>query len=870
MSNAAPNGGLKTDSQNVSRATALICGSGVTEVRALEATINGDRWPKTYTGYFDDPEKLAQAVSTIRSAKGIYFIPNALNPALLSRAANRLVKASKGSATQDLDIVRRRWLPIDCDAQRPAGISSTHEEHEQAIQRCRTIYQSLKAQGWPDPISADSGNGAHLLYRVDLPSADDGLVERCLKSLALQFDDDKVHVDISVHNPARIWKLYGTPACKGDSTSERPHRMSKILSQPETIEVVPAELLGALAKNSPSPQLQTPGPSRNGQGFDIEGFIQRHGLDVSEPHHRGDMTVWEFNSSPLCDHEGDGPHLIQFANGALYAGCHHNSCSWGWADLRAKFEPKNSNRADTNSVNCGNNELCQRQRDEESKTKRLLVEPYKPFPVHTLPGLVGDYVQAASKAIGCDASFIALPTLACLARAIGNKRVIRLKRSWIEPPIIWAAIIGKSGTHKTPALQAAMRFLDRRQAESIAKHGEDLLSYELEIAKYEKEYAAWKRSKSDEQPPWKPEQPACNRFTTSDCTIEALACLLSSQFDGLLVIRDELAGWFGGIAEYKGGKGSDLGHWLACWSAQPLTVDRKTGAKKMIHVPAAAVSLVGGIQPGVLRAAIGREHMQDGLCARLLLAMPPPKPVVWTDVTVDQQAESSMNDLFDRLLSLEPAANEHGDPEPFPLDLTPEAKAVWVEYFNRHRAELVDLDDDLAAAWSKLEAYTARFALIFQLCAWADGDASAGNAIDEVSMLKAIELSDWFGGEAKRVYGMFVEDAEDLEQRELIELIQRKGGRVTPRDLMRSSTRFKRAAEAEAALDLLVKAGYGKWQSVAHQGPGRPAREFVLSTVDTVDTDTNRANPEGNGNCVNVNAGNTPPIHPNGRQQLDT
>ena len=78
--------------------------------------------------------------------------------------------------------------------------------------------------------------------------------------------------------------------------------------------------------------------------------------------------------------------------------------------------------------------------------------------------------------------------------------------------------------------------------------------------------------------------------------------------------RDELAGWLGGIAEYKGGKGSDLGHWLACWSAVPLTVDRKTGAVKMLHVPRAAVSIVGGIQPGVLRAAIGREHLQDGLC----------------------------------------------------------------------------------------------------------------------------------------------------------------------------------------------------------------------------------------------------------------
>ena len=63
-------------------------------------------------------------------------------------------------------------------------------------------------------------------------------------------------------------------------------------------------------------------------------------------------------------------------------------------------------------------------------------EKCEPFPVHVLPSPVGDYVHAASKAIGCDPSFIALPVLAGLSRAIGNGRVIRLKRTWTEPAII--------------------------------------------------------------------------------------------------------------------------------------------------------------------------------------------------------------------------------------------------------------------------------------------------------------------------------------------------------------------------------------------------------------------------------------------------
>jgi hypothetical protein len=460
------------------------------------------------------------------------------------------------------------------------------------------------------------------------------------------------------------------------------------------------------------------------------------------------------------------------------------------------------------------------------------IESYKPFPIGVLPIIVADYVRAASCAIGCDPSFIALPLMACLARAIGNKRAIRLKRTWTEPAIIWAAIIGKSGTHKSPALTAATSFLNRHQAKSIAAFDEAVARYDQDKALYDRDYAAWKRSKSTEPPPWQPEVPVCQRFVTTDCTIEALAFLLHSQFDGVLVPRDELAGWLGGIAEYKGGKGSDLGHWLASWSASPLTVDRKTGAIKMIHVPRAAVSIVGGIQPGVLRKAIGQEHMQDGLCARLLLAMPDPKPVRWTDAIVDPPTEAAMGNVFERLLSLDPAGDEDGKPCPMPMPLTDTAKPVWVEYFNRHRAELTDLDDDLAAAWSKLEAYTARFALIFQLCAWAAGEQGASDqVIDEAAMRSAILLSDWFGGEARRVYGLFAESNVDREQRELVEWIRRKGGRVTAREAQQGHRRFKTADEAEAALTELFEAGFGQWSLTPTAT--KPRREFILSTPST-------------------------------------
>src|SRR5690606_11804818 len=160
--------------------------------------------------------------------KGIYIIPNPISPPLLARAQNRIRDIRKEALTGDGDIIRRTWLLIDLDPGRPAGISSSEVEHRAAIEKAEQIRHDLHGQRCSEPMLADSGNGAHLLYRIDLPTDDAALIQRCLQAHAFRFDDAVVQVDQSTHNPARLWKLYGTMARKGDSTPDRPHRIAHI------------------------------------------------------------------------------------------------------------------------------------------------------------------------------------------------------------------------------------------------------------------------------------------------------------------------------------------------------------------------------------------------------------------------------------------------------------------------------------------------------------------------------------------------------------------------------------------------------------------------------------------------------------------
>ena len=122
----------------------------------------------TVSGYFNDRDGLVEAACELSGqAPGVYPTLNPVPDDLLARAANHVVPYAKHT-TSDSDITVRRWLPVDFDPVRPAGISSTNEEHAAAVERARACQKFLAEMGFPDPILAESGNGAHLLYRIDL------------------------------------------------------------------------------------------------------------------------------------------------------------------------------------------------------------------------------------------------------------------------------------------------------------------------------------------------------------------------------------------------------------------------------------------------------------------------------------------------------------------------------------------------------------------------------------------------------------------------------------------------------------------------------------------------------------------------------
>jgi hypothetical protein len=120
---------------------------------------------------------------------------------------------------------------VDLDPVRPSGIPSSNSELQAALElRDKVAEWMVENFKFPSPIRAISGNGGHLLFRLpDLPVTEENreFIRNLLEDLARRFNNDCVQIDTTVHNPARIWKVYGTTARKGDAIPTGPNREAR-------------------------------------------------------------------------------------------------------------------------------------------------------------------------------------------------------------------------------------------------------------------------------------------------------------------------------------------------------------------------------------------------------------------------------------------------------------------------------------------------------------------------------------------------------------------------------------------------------------------------------------------------------------------
>ena len=443
-----------TDANEITHALRLWFQVGdVFEVRVLDAVSADYRREHIESGYFDYEHISAvpEALKRLLSFRGVYVTVNPVNPDLLARAVNRLRPAGRNPTTADTDIVRRRWLLIDCDPRRASGVSSSNAEHESALAKAREIRDGLSSLGWTDPIMTDSGNGAQLMYRIDLPADDGELVRRVIGEIA-KASSEQVAIDTSVHNPARIWRLPGTMNCKGDSIPERPHRMARILEEPQDIVSVSREQMQDIVSYQ-SEDTQTDVPDDEWKhtmpAFDLDSWITQYCPELGSPQPWKGGRKWIFPVCPFNEaHTNKSAVLIQEPSGAVAFKCHHNGCSGNdWRALRELREPGCYDRREEANSDVDLSGILKPNRIEKQEKEAPLFPNPGPVPdkLLSIPGFIDDVVKLSMQSAPYPNRVLSFTgALALLAFLVGRK--VQDKRD--NRSNIYLIALADSGTGK--------------------------------------------------------------------------------------------------------------------------------------------------------------------------------------------------------------------------------------------------------------------------------------------------------------------------------------------------------------------------------------------------------------------------------------
>lgn len=228
--------------------------AGPVEIRAND----GGKW---WSGIFDD------YASLVRSAK---FAANkrmdvytSLNPC--DRPTTNRIKPF-ARAVRDEDVNRIRRVPFDLDPNRETGEAATDMQLGFAADRLTVLLDLMAREGWGEPLVGMSGNGFHAQYLVDLPNDDEthAAMVGLYRGLGVRLSTAEVAFDVTVKNPSRIFRCYGTVNQKSGRRSWCHYGNPQI---------VPAEVFFATAeKLTPPKPKPAPAQAKRVQAVGLKHF----------------------------------------------------------------------------------------------------------------------------------------------------------------------------------------------------------------------------------------------------------------------------------------------------------------------------------------------------------------------------------------------------------------------------------------------------------------------------------------------------------------------------------------------------------------------------------------------------------------------
>ena len=290
---------------------------------------------------------------------------------------------------------------------------------------------------------------------------------------------------------------------------------------------------------------------------------------------------------------------------------------------------------------------------------------------------------------------------------------------WAEKARLWGAVVGDPSTRKGAGLDIVTADFYRIAKKLRDSQESELSEYEEQVKLHECRMREWRpieaKTPGTKPRPVPPEKPSSDRLWTDDATKEKVAHMLSKHSRGkIMVVKDELAAWFGSFDAYSAGKGEkDKPDWLSAYEGKERYIDR-VGEGRSIHVPSWSVQVLGGIQPSVLAGIATKLLGGDGMLQRFQIVVSKPAGE-GEERKPDQRAADRWQRVLNNLLGLL-YAEEQG-----PIRLSPDAQAFRSECSRwLNKAMRSGLSPQIVAALGKWEGLLGRLTLTFHCIDAAD------------------------------------------------------------------------------------------------------------------------------------------------------
>jgi len=467
------------------------------------------------------------------------------------------------------------------------------------------------------------------------------------------------------------------------------------------------------------------------------------------------------------------------------------------------------------------------------------------FPVETMGAPWQDWIMRAAHGAGVTPAHVAVPLLGIASSLIGTARRVMASRSWTQPMTSWAAVVGFSGTGKTPGIDVTKRALSKIERDRKSKVSELRLAHEGRVESAKAVRALWKKElekvaegsvvsldnyrKTANAQPTMPAAAAdpgpfiAPRLYVSDVTIERLAVLLQARPQGMLLISDELASLFLNMSRYSGGQDNEF--WLEAWNGNSYTVERM--GRPPVVVDYLLVGVVGGLQPDKLARSFKGDL--DGMYARLLFSWPSEHGYQPLTNEVAEFEPAILNALT-RIIDLKGGEDDEGGFAPRAVRLSAQAAETFEEvrqFLDKGKAAF---DGREREWWAKMSAHILRLAGTLCYVEWAMIGGEEPKEIDAAFVGAATRLvRDYFWPHSRAALRQVGLSERHGNARRVLRWIRsQKRAEVSREDIRRDALgQSLDADQTESLLNELVKAGW--LRPVVRATAGRPARRWTAN-----------------------------------------